>query len=72
MPTLVYIKRDCPFCAAVLHALEAGDARPIVCDVEAEPHVVPELLKLTGGRRIVPVIVEGLDVRVAPDGGTRF
>jgi len=31
-----------------------------------------ELLKLTGGRRIVPVVVEGGYVTVAPDGGSDF
>jgi hypothetical protein len=39
-------------------------------DVDASPHLVPELLKLTGGRRIVPVVVEGASIRVAPAGGT--
>jgi hypothetical protein len=34
--------------------------------------VIPELLKLTDGRRVVPVIVEGARVRVAPEGGTPF
>ncbi len=43
-----------------------------VIDVEERPEVVPELLKLTGGRRIVPVVVEGTTVEVAPEGGTPF
>jgi len=34
--------------------------------------VTVELLKLTGGRRIVPVVVEGGYVTVAPDGGSDF
>ena len=31
-----------------------------------------ELLKLTGGRRVVPVLVDGATIAVAPDGGTAF
>jgi hypothetical protein len=51
---------------------EAEGVHTIVVDVERERHVVPELLKLTGGRRIVPVVVQGTRVRVAPDGGSPF
>jgi hypothetical protein len=41
-------------------------------DVAAHPEAIPELLKLTGGRRIVPVIVEGARIRIAPEGGDTF
>ena len=41
-------------------------------DVGAHPEVVPELLKLTKGRRIVPVLVEGARISVARDGGSEF
>ena len=40
-----------------------------VCE---RPQAVVELLKLTGGRRIVPVVVEGGVIAVAPDGGSEF
>jgi hypothetical protein len=33
---------------------------------------VPELLKLTGRKRIVPVFVDGTKIEVAPDGGSAF
>ena len=41
-------------------------------DVGREPHLVPELLKLTGRVRVVPVLVSGTRIEVAPRGGTRF
>jgi glutaredoxin len=72
MATIVYVKSSCPHCVAVLHALAADGVRAIVYDIDVERHVIPELLKLTDGRRVVPVIVEGARVRVAPEGGTPF
>ena len=37
-----------------------------------EPQAMTEFLKLTGGRRIVPVMVKGAVIEIAPDGGTEF
>jgi hypothetical protein len=41
-------------------------------DVGANPQAVAELLKLTGGRRVVPVVVAAGTIFVAPDGGSAF
>jgi glutaredoxin len=41
-------------------------------DVERNVHLLPELLKLTGRRRIVPVLVHGTRIVVAPHGGSSF
>ena len=41
-------------------------------DIDRNPELVPELLKLIGHRRIVPVLVEGARICVAPDGGSEF
>jgi hypothetical protein len=41
-------------------------------DITRNPERIPELLKLTRGRRVVPVIVDGAQVRVAPAGGAAF
>ena len=71
-PVLLYVIPDCPHCARQRAALAAGDAAVCEIDVRARPEVIPELMKLTGGRRLVPVIVEGVDIRVAPDGGSTF
>jgi len=40
--------------------------------VRERPQAVAELMKLTGGRRVVPVVVEDGRVQVAPDGGSTF
>lgn len=69
---LLYVRAGCPYCDAAREALAARGARVREIDVGASPRTIPELLKLTGGRRIVPVIVEGAEVRVAPDGGSAF
>lgn len=72
MACVLYVKKDCPHCRRARERLAAKGVRVTVIDVEERPEVVPELLKLTGGRRIVPVVVEGTTVEVAPEGGTPF
>jgi hypothetical protein len=52
--------------------LSASFSGLVVIDIDASPHCVPELLKLTGRKRIVPVFVDGTKVEVAPDGGSPF
>src|SRR5205823_220036 len=37
-----------------------------------EPQATPELLKLTRGRRIVPVVVREGRIEIAPEGGSSF
>ena len=41
-------------------------------NVTDHPEAIPELLKLTRGARIVPVVVEQGRISVAPDGGGPF
>lgn len=69
-PVLLYVKTGCPFCATAREALAARGATVREIDVGARPEVVPELLKLTGGRRVVPVWVDDGRIVVAPDGGS--
>ena len=70
MPVTFYSRAGCPHCDSQRAALAARGADVREIDVGARPEVLPELLKLTGGRRIVPVVVEGGRIQVAPDGGT--
>jgi glutaredoxin len=63
---------DCPHCARERAALTARGAEVREIDVRARPEVIPELMKLTDGRRVVPVIVDGTSIRVAPTGGSDF
>ncbi len=72
MHALVYVKRGCPYCQAKRAELAARGVKCREIDVGTRPEVIPELLKLTRGRRIVPVIVEGGRVEIAPAGGTTF
>jgi glutaredoxin len=71
-PVLLYAKAGCPFCDAKRAELAARGARVRELDVVATPQVVVELMKLTRGRRVVPVVVEAGKILVAPDGGSEF
>jgi glutaredoxin len=70
--TTLYVRQGCGFCAALREKLEARGVSAVVIDVGASPQSLPELMKLTGRRRIVPVLVEGTKISVAPDGGSEF
>ena len=71
-PVLLYVKAGCAFCDAKRAELVARGVAVREIDVGARPQAVVELLKLTGGRRIVPVVVEGGTIAVAPEGGSSF
>ena len=71
-PVLLYTKTGCVFCDAKRAELAARGVAVREIDVGRRPEAVVELLKLTGGRRIVPVVVERGAVAVAPDGGSAF
>lgn len=71
-PVLLYVKAGCPFCDAKRAELASRGVALREIDVDARPQAVVELLKLTGGRRIVPVVVEAGTIAVAPDGGSTF
>ena len=68
----LYVKRDCPHCNRQREAIVARGLAFTEIDVSVTPEAIPELLKLTGGRRIVPVLVEGARINVAHDGGSHF
>jgi glutaredoxin len=71
-PVLLYVKAGCPFCDAKRAELAARGVTVREIDVGVRPQAVVELLKLTGGRRIVPVVVDGGTIAVAPEGGSTF
>jgi glutaredoxin len=74
MPSHVtlYAIQGCPHCDRQRAALVARGLAFQEIDVAQHPEVVPELLKLTKGRRVVPVVVEGARISVALDGGSTF
>lgn len=65
----LYVKTGCPYCAAKRKELEARGVAFTEVNVTERPEVIPELLKLTKGERLVPVLVEGGRISVAPEGG---
>jgi len=65
----IYTKPGCPHCAAAKADLEARAVEFEEIDVFTTPGARAKLLELTGGAAIVPVLVDGDDVRVAPSGG---
>jgi glutaredoxin 3 len=71
-PALLYTKSGCPFCDAARDELAARGVAVREIDVTVRPQAVTELLKLTNGRRIVPVIVEAGTIAIAPNGGSEI
>jgi len=71
-PVLLYTKTGCPYCAAKRAELAARGVAVREINVSERPEAVPELLKVTRGRRIVPVVVEGGRIEIAPGGGSVF
>ena len=71
-PVLLYTKTGCPYCAAKRAELAARGVAVREINVSEHPEVVSELLKVTRGRRIVPVVVEGGRIAIAPGGGSSF
>jgi glutaredoxin 3 len=65
----LYVKTGCPYCAAKRRELSDGGVAFTEVNVSERPEVIPELLKLTKGKRLVPVIVEAARITIAPEGG---
>ena len=65
----LYVKTGCPYCAAKRKEFTDKKINFTEVNVTERPEVVPELLRLTKGERLVPVIVEGGRVSIAPEGG---
>lgn len=72
MATTLYSLARCPFSRALRERLHERGASFVEIDVGDRPECVPELVKLTHRRRIVPVLVDGVRVEIAPEGGTEF
>lgn len=72
MATTLYSLPSCPFSRAIRERLQQRGVAFTEIDLSAKPERVPELVKLTRKRRIVPVLVDGGRVEIAPDGGTEF
>ena len=71
-PVLLYTKTGCPYCDAKRAKLATRGVAVREINVSEHPEAVAELLKVTRGRRIVPVVVEGGRIEIAPEGGSSF
>ncbi|MFM7141876.1 MAG: UXX-star (seleno)protein family 3 [Alphaproteobacteria bacterium] len=72
MRVVLYTRDDCPHCDRLRGELAAGEDRVVEVNLDREPQATTEFMKVTGGRRIVPVVVRGGRVEIAPGGGTEF
>jgi len=68
----LYTRDACEHCARVRTQLAAAGDRIVEVNLSREPQAMTELLKLTAGRRVVPVVVRDGRIEVAPGGGTEF
>ncbi|MFN2378562.1 MAG: UXX-star (seleno)protein family 3 [Candidatus Binatia bacterium] len=72
MAITLYSLAACPHSRALRERLRERGAGFTEIDVGERPECIPELVKLTRRRRIVPVLVDGARVEIAPEGGTEF
>ena len=72
MANTLWTKAGCPYCDELRRELRARGVDVEEIDIEKNLHLLPELLKLTGKRRIVPVLVFGTKIEIAPRGGSAF
>lgn len=72
MAVTLYTLAGCPHSDALRERLRERGCAFTEINVADRPECVPELVKLTRRRRIVPVLVDGVRVEIAPDGGTEF
>ena len=68
----LYTKDGCPHSERQRELLSASGERIEEVNLTQSPQAMTELLKLTGGRSVVPVIVRGTRIEVAPDGGSEI
>ena len=56
--TTIYVRPDCPYCAAALRELDSRGEPYTVVDVLADDAGRERLADLTAGTLVVPVVVE--------------
>jgi glutaredoxin 3 len=69
MAVTIYTKPGCPYCAAAKEDLRARGVAFDEVDVFTSPGAAEKVVALTGGRRIVPVLVDNGEVRAGFGGG---
>ena len=68
--TILYTHPDCAFSAAAKWDFRKRKIEYLEIDVSQKPDKIPDLLELTNGERLTPVIVENGTVTVGSKGGS--
>ncbi len=66
---VIYTKPGCPYCAAARQDLEERGVPYEEISTESNPKAVEEVMRLSNGKGIVPILVSGEDVKVGFGGG---
>jgi glutaredoxin 3 len=65
----IYTKTGCPYCAAAKkHYSDQGIAFEEI-NVQENPEEMDKVLNLTGGKRIVPVVIDHGELKIGFGGG---
>ncbi|MBD3169627.1 MAG: glutaredoxin family protein [candidate division Zixibacteria bacterium] len=66
---LIFTKTGCPYCAAAKDDYTKKNVDFTEINVTENPDMQSKVLELTGGKRIVPVIVDNGNIKVGFGGG---
>ena len=66
---IVYTHPDCAFSAAAKMDFRRRNVEFLEVDVSQQPDKIPDLLQLTSGERVTPVVVENGQVTIGFKGG---
>ena len=66
---IIYTKPGCPYCAAAKEDLASRGVAYEEVSTHNNPKAVAEVMRLTQGEGIVPVLVAGSEVKVGFGGG---
>jgi glutaredoxin 3 len=66
---VIYTKPGCPYCAAAREDLKERGVPYEEISIQDNPKAVAEVMRLSGGKGIVPILVSGEEVKVGFGGG---
>ena len=66
---VIYTHPDCAFSAAAKREYRRNKVQYVEIDVSKQPDKIPDLLALTNGERVTPVIVENGQASIGFKGG---
>ncbi len=66
---IIYTKTGCPYCAAAKEDLEKRGIPYEEINITEHPEMRSKVIETTGGKNIVPVIIEGGTIIIGFSGG---